>query len=155
MAEEKVAKSVSEEKVQKASLEEKAQGRSWTKKLDKKYGKSQQLELIDRDPLLPPTLEEKLRKTLPYQKVIIPSDIARRNNVRVSTVKAFLRQLETEGKIKLFAGNDRVKVFTGLESDKKPPKEEKEVKAESSEKGKEEKSKTKVSKKETKTEEKK
>ncbi len=134
MAEEKTAKTVADEKAQKAALEEKGQGRTWTKKLDKKYGKSQQIDLIDRDPLLPPALEEKLRKTLSYQKVILPSDLARKNNVRVSTLKALLRILEAEGKVKLFAGSDRLKVYTGVDSDKKPPKE-KEEKVEKQEKG--------------------
>ncbi len=134
MAEEKTAKAVADEKAQKAALEEKGQGRTWTKKLDKKYGKSQQLDLVDRDPLLPPALEEKLRKTLPFQKVIIPSDLARKNNIRVSTLKALLHQLEAEGKVKLFASSDRLKVFTGVDSDKKPPKEEKGEKAEKGEK---------------------
>ncbi len=155
MAEEKSAKAVADEKAQKAALEEKGQGRTWTKKLDKKYGKSQQLDLIDRDPLLPPALEEKLRKSLPYQKVIIPSDLARKNNVRVSTLKALLRQLEAEGKVKLFAGSDRLKVFTGIDSDKKPPKEDKGEKPEKQEKGekakaKEEKAKAKEAKREAK-----
>ncbi len=157
MAEEKTAKVIADEKAQKTALEEKGQGRTWTKKLDKKYGKSQQLELIDRDPLLPPALEEKLRKLLPYQKVIIPSDLARKNNVRVSTLKALLHILEAEGKVKLFAGSDRLKVYTGVDSDKKPPKEkgEKEEKGEKQEKGdkakaREEKAKAKEAKKEAK-----
>jgi len=142
MAEEKSAKTIADEKAQKTATEEKGQGRSWTKKLEKKYGKSQQLELIDRDPLIPPALEEKLRKSLSYQKVIIPSDLARKNNVRVSTMKALLHILETEGKVKLFSGSDRLKVYTGVDSDKKPPKEEKAEKG----KGKEEKSKSKEEK---------
>ncbi len=158
MAEEKTAKTIADEKAQKTALEEKGQGRTWTKKLDKKYGKSQQLELIDRDPLLPPALEEKLRKLLPYQKVIIPSDLARKNNVRVSTLKALLHILEAEGKVKLFASSDRLKVFTGVDSDKKPPKEEK-AKEEKQEKGdkakaREEKAKAKEAKKEAKEKEK-
>ncbi|OLS14659.1 MAG: hypothetical protein RBG13Loki_1700 [Promethearchaeota archaeon CR_4] len=133
MTEEKTAKAVADEKAQKAVTEEKGQGRSWSKKLEKKYGKSQQIELVDRDPLLPPALEEKLRKTLPFQKVIIPSDLARKNNVRVSTLKALLHILEAEGKVKLFAGSDRLKVYTGVDSDKKPPKEEKADKGKSKE----------------------
>ncbi len=125
MAEEKTAKAIADEKALKTAMEEKGQGRAWTKKLDKKYGKTQQIELVDRDPLLPPALEEKLRKSLPFMKVIMLSDLARKNNVRVSTIKAFLHILEAEGKVKLFAGSDRLKVYTGVDSDKKPPKEEK------------------------------
>jgi ribosomal protein S25 len=146
MAEEKTAKVIADEKALKTAMEEKGQGRAWTKKLDKKYGKTQQIELVDRDPLIPPALEEKLRKTLPYQKVIMLSDLARKNNVRVSTLKALLHILEAEGKVKLFAGSDRLKVYTGVDSDKKPPKEDKGEKGEKVEREKGDKAKAKEEK---------
>jgi ribosomal protein S25 len=102
---------------------EKAQSRTWTKKLDKKYGKTATIDMIDRDPFLPTAMEEKLRKSLPYQSVVIPNEIARKNNVRVSTVKTLLRVLESEGELRAVSTSARLRVYTGVRVGTKAPKE--------------------------------
>src|SRR5271157_2708240 len=109
---------------------EKAQSRTWTKKLVKKYGKTAQIDMIDRDPFLPATLEEKFRKSLPYQQVVIANELARKNNVRVSTIKALLRALEADGELKLVSTSARLRVYTGTKFGTKAPKAAKEEAAE-------------------------
>jgi hypothetical protein len=64
--------------------------------------------------------------------VVIPNEIARKNNVRVSTVKSLLRALEIEGEIKLFSTSSRLRVYTGVRAGTKAPKEKAEDASEES-----------------------
>lgn len=97
-----------------SEVSEKAQSRTWSKKLDKKYGKTASIDMIDRDPFIPAALEEKLRKSLPHQMAIIPNELARKNNVRVSTIKVLLRSLEADNQIKIVNTSSRLRVYTGV-----------------------------------------
>ena len=84
-----------------------------TKRFDKKYGKIITLDTKKRDSFIPPTLLAKLREDLPKMKVITANDVAIRNDIRVSTIKKFLKDLADEGLIETVSSSSRLKVYSG------------------------------------------
>ncbi|MBD3353039.1 MAG: hypothetical protein GF364_16280 [Candidatus Lokiarchaeota archaeon] len=86
------------------------------KRIAKKYGKVQTVEVKKRDPFLPPKMEKELRESLPKMRAIIPTDLARKHDVRVSTLKKFLDDLTEEGLLELEFSNGRIKVYQGKDS---------------------------------------
>lgn len=84
-----------------------------TRRMDKKYGKVITLDTKKRDSFIPPTLLEKLREDIPKMKVITANDLAIRNDIRVSTIKKFLKDLADEGLIDIVSSSSRLKVFSG------------------------------------------
>lgn len=89
----------------------KVQAETQVRKMNKKYGKVATLETIQRDPYLPLALEKKLRKDILKMKAITANELASKYEVRVSTMKKFLLDLEAEGKIKRITSSSRLKVF--------------------------------------------
>lgn len=85
-------------------------------KLSKKYGKVQTVELKKRDPFLPPNLEQELREKLVKMRAITPTEIARKNDIRVSTIKKLLSDMEEEGEIEQIASTSRLQVYQGKDA---------------------------------------
>ena len=77
----------------------------------KKYGKVFEYEPIIRDAFISDDLREKLEKEIPKMKVISPTEIALRYNIKISTAKDFLEELEQKGLIKLAVKNRRVRIY--------------------------------------------
>jgi len=86
------------------------------KKFKLKYGKVQTIETKKRDPFIPPSLLDKLKDSIPKMKVITPNEIAMKNDIRISSVKKLLKDLEKEGKIELISSASRIKIYKGKES---------------------------------------
>ena len=89
-----------------------------TRRLDKKYGKVTTLETKKRDPLLPPSVEQKLREDIPGMKVITANNLSIKHDIRVSTIKKFLKDLLNEGKIELVSTSSRLTVYRGTKRKK-------------------------------------
>ena len=77
----------------------------------KKYGKVFEYEPTIRDAFISDDLREKLEKEIPKMKVISPTEIALRYNIKISTAKDFLEELEQKGLIKLAVKNRRVRIY--------------------------------------------
>ncbi|MHA1822112.1 MAG: hypothetical protein ACTSU2_08200 [Promethearchaeota archaeon] len=88
------------------------------KKMPIKYGKVVTLEIKKRDPFIPPSYEKKLREQLPRMKTIIPNEVAIRNDIRVSTIKKLIKDLEKEGLVKRVSSSRRLKIYTGTKAKK-------------------------------------
>ncbi len=82
-----------------------------TKKIQKKYGKVGTVDIKRRDPYLPRSLEEKLRKEVPKMRSITPNDLAAKYDVAVSTMRKFLYTLEKEGILESVTSSARLKVY--------------------------------------------
>jgi ribosomal protein S25 len=89
-----------------------------TRRLDKKYGKVTTLETKKRDPLLPPSVDQKLREDVPKMKVITANDLSIKYDIRVSTIKKFLKDLHEEDQVELVSTSSRLKVYRGSKSKK-------------------------------------
>jgi len=77
----------------------------------KKYGKVYEYEPIIRDAFISDELRAKLEKEIPKMKIISPTEIALRYNIKISTAKDFLEELEQKGLIKLAVKNRRTRIY--------------------------------------------
>ena len=91
--------------------EEKLLVRKATLNLRRKYGRTKQISIVERDAFIPTSIEKEIRESLPKRKSIIASDLALRFDLRISTVNLLLKQLEGEGLIKLFDPNLKLKIY--------------------------------------------
>ena len=82
-----------------------------TKKLVIKYGKVKSIKTIQRDPFIPESLIDEIRKRINKMKVITPNEISNKFNVRVSAAKKLLEQFEEEGLIKMVASSSRLRIY--------------------------------------------
>ena len=91
--------------------EEKLVVRKATLNLRRKYGRTKQITIVERDAFVPASIEKDIRESLPKRKSILASDIALRFDVRISTVNLLLKQYEEEGLIKLLDPNLKLKIY--------------------------------------------
>ncbi len=91
--------------------EDKLLVRKATLNLRRKYGRTKQITIVERDAFIPRSVEKEIRESLPKRKSIIASDLALRFDLRISTVNLLLKQLEGEGLIKLFDPNLKLKIY--------------------------------------------
>jgi ribosomal protein S25 len=91
--------------------EEKIVVRKATLSLRRKYGRTKQINIVERDAFIPSSIEKEIRESLPKRKSILASDIALRYDLRISTVNLLLRQYEEEGIIKLLDPNLKLKIY--------------------------------------------
>ena len=91
--------------------EEKLVVRKATLNLRRKYGRTKQITIVERDAFVPTSIEKDIRESLPKRKSILASDIALRFDVRISTVNLLLKQYEEEGLIKLLDPNLKLKIY--------------------------------------------
>lgn len=75
--------------------------RKATVNLRRKYGRTKQINIIERDAFVPSSVEKEIRETYLKRKTISATDIALKYDIRVSAVKILLRIYEEEGLIKL------------------------------------------------------
>jgi len=91
--------------------EEKLVVRKATLNLRRKYGRTKQITIVERDAFVPSSIEKEIRESLPKRKSILASDIALRFDIRISTVNLLLKQYEGEGLIKLLDPNLKLKIY--------------------------------------------
>jgi ribosomal protein S25 len=91
--------------------EEKLLVRKATLNLRRKYGRTKQINIVERDAFVPSSIEKEIRESLPKKKSILASDIALRHDLRISAVKLLLKQYEDEGLIKLLDPKLKLKIY--------------------------------------------
>ncbi|MHA2288249.1 MAG: hypothetical protein ACXABG_05635 [Promethearchaeota archaeon] len=91
--------------------EEKIVVRKATLNLRRKYGRTKQISIVERDAFIPSSIEKDIRDSLPKRKSILASDIALRYDLRISTVNLLLKQYEEEGLIKLLDPSLKLKIY--------------------------------------------
>jgi ribosomal protein S25 len=91
--------------------EEKLLVRKATLSLRRKYGRTKQINIVERDAFIPSAIEKEIRESLPKRKSILASDMALRYDLRISTVNLLLKQYEEEGLIKLLDPKLKLKIY--------------------------------------------
>ncbi len=92
--------------------EDKLLVRKATLNLRRKYGRTKQISIVERDAFIPNNVEKELRENyLKKKKTITAADIAAKYDIRVSTVNLLLKQYEEEGLIKLLDPSLNIKVY--------------------------------------------
>jgi len=66
--------------------EDKVLVRKATLNLRRKYGRTKQINIVERDAFIPAALEKEIRESILKRKSILASDIAMRYDIRISTV---------------------------------------------------------------------
>jgi len=85
--------------------------RKATLNLKRKYGRTKQVTIVERDAFIPTSLEEELKESILKKKSILASDIALKYDIRISTVKLLLKQMEQQGVIKLLDPSLKLKIY--------------------------------------------
>jgi ribosomal protein S25 len=91
--------------------EEKQIVRKATLNLRRKYGRTKQISIVERDAFIPKPLEKEIKEAILKKKTILATDIALRYDIRVSTAKLLLKQYEEEGLIKLLNPSLKLKIY--------------------------------------------
>lgn len=91
--------------------EEKQIVRKGTLNLRRKYGRTKQINIVERDAFIPRKLEQDIKEEILKKKSILATDIAIKYDIRVSTVKLLLRQYEEEGLIQLLDPSLKLKIY--------------------------------------------
>ncbi len=91
--------------------EEKIVVRKATLNLRRKYGRTKQINIVERDAFIPSSIEKEIRESIPKKKSILASDLALRYDLRISTVNLLLKQYVEEGLIKLLNPNLKLKIY--------------------------------------------
>jgi len=91
--------------------EEKLVVRKATISLRRKYGRTKQINIVERDAFVPKKLEKEIRESILKKKSILATDIALKFDIRVSTAKLLLKLYEEEGLIKLFDPTLKLKIY--------------------------------------------
>ena len=91
--------------------EEKIVVRKATLNLRRKYGRTKQINIVERDAFIPSSIEKEIRESIPKKKSILASDLALRFDLRISTVNLLLKQYEEEGLIKLLDPSLKLKIY--------------------------------------------
>ena len=79
--------------------------------LRRKYGRTKQINVVERDAFIPKSLEKEIKEAILKKKSILATDIALRYDIRVSTAKLLLKAYEEEGLIKLFDSSLKLKIY--------------------------------------------
>ena len=96
---------------EKEEKKEKIHVRKATLNLRRKYGRTKQISIVERDAFIPKALEKEIRENFLKKKTITATDIAVRYDIRVSTAKLLLKQYEEEGLIKLLDPSLKLKIY--------------------------------------------
>ena len=91
--------------------EEKQIIRKATLSLRRKYGRTKQINIVERDAFIPKNLENEIKDSILKRKTILATDIALKYDVRVSTIKLLLKQYEEEGLIRLLDPSLKLKIY--------------------------------------------
>ena len=79
--------------------------------LRRKYGRTKQINIVERDAFIPKNLEKEIKESILKRKTILATDIALRYDIRVSTIKLLLKQYEEEGLIKLLDPSLKLRIY--------------------------------------------
>jgi ribosomal protein S25 len=85
--------------------------RKATLNLRRKYGRTKQITIVERDAFIPNNLEEEIKESILKKKSILASDIALKYDIRISTIKLLLKQMEQQGVIKLLDPSLKLKIY--------------------------------------------
>jgi ribosomal protein S25 len=85
--------------------------RKATLNLRRKYGRTKQINVVERDAFIPRNIEKQIRESIVKKKTILATDMALTYDIRVSTAKLLLQQYEEEGLIKLLDPSLRLKIY--------------------------------------------
>ncbi len=91
--------------------EEKILVRKATINLRRKYGRTKQITIVERDAFIPKKLEKEIRDSFLKKKSILATDLALKFDIRVSTAKLLLKIYEEEGLIKLHDPSLKLKIY--------------------------------------------
>jgi len=91
--------------------EEKILVRKATLNLRRKYGRTKQISVVERDAFIPKNLEKEIRDSISKKKSILATDIALKFDIRISTAKILLKQYEEEGLIRLLDPTLKLKIY--------------------------------------------
>ena len=91
--------------------EEKILVRKATLNLRRKYGRTKQISVVERDAFIPKNLEKEIRESISKKKSILATDLALKFDIRVSTAKILLKQYEEEGLIRLLDPTLKLKIY--------------------------------------------
>jgi len=91
--------------------EEKQIIRKATLNLRRKYGRTKQINIVERDAFIPKSLENEIKDSILKRKTILATDIALKYDIRVSTIKLLLKQYEEEGLIRLLDPSLKLKIY--------------------------------------------
>ena len=91
--------------------EERVLVRKATLNLRRKYGRTKQITIVERDAFIPTSLEEEIKESILKRKSILASDIALKYDIRISTIKILLKQMEQQGVIKLLDPSLKLKIY--------------------------------------------
>ena len=91
--------------------EEKQIIRKATLSLRRKYGRTKQINIVERDAFIPKNLEKEIKESIMKKKTILATDIALKYDIRISTIKLLLKQYEEEGLIKLTDPTSKPKTY--------------------------------------------
>ncbi|MFW9894913.1 MAG: hypothetical protein ACFFD7_03835 [Candidatus Thorarchaeota archaeon] len=94
--------------------EEKVLVRKATINLRRKYGRTKQINIVERDAFIPKKLEKDIRDSIAKRKSILATELALKFDLRVSTVKLLLKQYEEEGLIKLLDPKLKLKIYVPI-----------------------------------------
>ncbi len=91
--------------------EEKLVVRKATISLRRKYGRTKQITIVERDAFVPKKLEKEIKESILKKKSILATDIALKFDIRVSTAKLLLKIYVEEGLIKLLDPTLKLKIY--------------------------------------------
>ena len=91
--------------------EEKLLVRKATINLRRKYGRTKQISVVERDAFVPKNIEKEIRDSISKKKAILATDIALKFDIRVSTVKILLKQYVEDGLIRLLDPTLKLKIY--------------------------------------------
>ncbi len=73
--------------------EEKLLVRKATLNLRRKYGRTKQISIVERDAFIPPSIEKEIRESFPKRKSILASDIALKYDLRILFPYQLVKQI--------------------------------------------------------------
>ena len=91
--------------------EEKLLVRKATINLRRKYGRTKQINVVERDAYIPKGIEKEIRDSIFKKKTILATDVGLKFDIRISTAKILLKQYEEEGIIKLLDPSLKLKIY--------------------------------------------
>ena len=91
--------------------EEKLLVRKATINLRRKYGRTKQISVVERDAFIPKNIEKEIRESISKSKTVLATEIAVKFDIRVSTAKILLKQYVEEGLIKLLDPSLKLKIY--------------------------------------------
>ena len=94
--------------------EDKLLVRKATLNLRRKYGRTKQINVVERDAFIPSALEDEIKESILKKKSILASDLALRYDIRISTAKLLLKKYEQEGLIKLFDPSLKLRIYVPI-----------------------------------------